>query len=149
MLNSFFRITLVTTSFLFIFQPEIRSESLVNNEVCEAVRSPIVASIIEDINLLSEVSLIQLNCKSIAKINSIDDDSVLLTTTRKRGKEYICLHASGNTRPCQVKLGVVTSSENPNDVLCKLTRQECSNISEGPLTETVERLYLRPSSLIR
>ena len=83
MLNSFFRITLVTTSFLFIFQPEIRGESLVNNEVCEAVRSPIVASIIEDINLLSEVSLIQLNCKSIAKINSIDDDSVLLTTTRK------------------------------------------------------------------
>ena len=42
MLNSFFRITLVTTSFLFIFQPEIRGESLVNNEVCEAVRSPIV-----------------------------------------------------------------------------------------------------------
>ena len=149
MFKPLIRTLLLASSLFFLFQSRSSSESLVTNSICDPIRSRLVMSILDKVKRLPGVSEVDLSCKSISKINSIEDDAILLTTTRKRGNEYICLHASGNTRPCQVKVGLVTSQENPNDVLCTLMQKDCSAVSEGPLTETVERLYLRPSSLIR
>ena len=149
MLKSLIRVIIVVSSLLLLLQLKVRGASLEADQVCEPLRSRLVISIINKVTSIANVSAVELNCKSISKINSIEEDSILLTTTRKRGKEYICLHVSGNSRPCQIKLGVVANQENPNDILCKLTQQDCSNIADSPLTETVERLYLRPSSLIR
>ena len=149
MLKSLIRVIFVVSSLVLLLQLKVRGESLEADQMCDPIRSRLVISIIEKITRLANVSAVEFNCKSISKINLIEEDSILLTTTRKRGKEYICLHASGNSRPCQIKVGVVENQENPNDILCKLTQQDCSNVADSPLTETVERLYLRPSSLIR
>ena len=149
MFKPFIRATLVVSTLFLFLHPKASGESLLTDEICDPILSPLVISILDKVELLPDVSSVEYGCKLISKINSIEEDSILLTTTRKRGKEYICLHASGNSRPCQVKIGIISSQENPNDVLCKLTQQDCSNVDESPLTETVERLYLRPSSLIR
>ena len=140
---------LIASSYFILLQPKVSGNSFATKEACEQISSQLVVSVIDRMKNLPNISAINLDCKSISKLNIVKDDSVMFATTRKRGKEYICLHASGNSRPCQVKLGIVASHENPNNVLCELMQQECSNVSEGPLTETVERLYLRPSSLIR
>ncbi len=141
---------ILMSSYLFLFlQPKVRGEPLATNDTCGPIRIHLVESIISRITLLPNLSPVDLDCKSISKINSLEENSILLTTTSKRGKEYICLHAGGSPRPCQVKIGIVTSQENPDIALCKLTQQDCSDIFEGPLTETVERLFLKPSLLIQ
>ena len=143
------RVILVASSLFLFLQPKAHGVPLSTDITCDPIRSRLVISLLEQVKHLPEVSAVDLNCKLISKINSIEEDSILLTTTRKRGKEYICLHATGNSRPCQVKVGIVATHVNPNQVLCELTKQDCSSVPNNPLTETVERLYLRPSSLIR
>ena len=142
------RVILVASS-LFLFFSQSSWCTLSTDITCDPIRSRLVIYLLEQVKHLPEVSAVDLNCKLISKINSIEEDSILLTTTRKRGKEYICLHATGNSRPCQVKVGIVATHVNPNQVLCELTKQDCSSVPNNPLTETVESLYLRPSSLIR
>ena len=51
---------------------------------------------------------------------------------------------------CTHKIGFFIGEGNPSNKLCKMFKKDCS-LNNNPLvlTETVERLYLKPSTLIR
>ena len=52
---------------------------------------------------------------------------------------------------CTHKVGFFIGEGNPSNKLCKMFKKDCSLNNNNPLvfTETVERLYLKPSTLIR
>ena len=78
------------------------------------------------------------------------EDSLFISTKRSRGKDQICLTSSKNTGKCTHKIGFFIGEGNPSNKLCRMFETDCS-LKNNPLvlTETVERLYLKPSTLIR
>jgi len=97
------------------------------------------------INSSSLVKKIQLSCDDLVKINSWQEADVIVTTKRADGKHVICI-TNNDELPCKYVLSSFTTMGNPNQVLGSIFGLENSN--QGSLTETLERLFVRPSKLI-
>ena len=98
---------------------------------------------------LSESKLVSLNqdvCKSYQEALNLNLTNLLVTTGRKRGKNVICL-SDTKSKPCKYILATMTKTDNPASLLAEVFKLKSNG--RAVLNETVERLYLTPSSLIR
>jgi len=91
------------------------------------------------------VKKIQISCDDLIKINSWQEEDVMVTTVRADGKHVICI-TNNDQLPCKYVLSAFATSGNPNQVLGSIFGLE--NQNHGSLTETLERLFVRPSKLL-
>ena len=131
-------------SVFFISWPVKAAE---NYDACK--KSPLLIGIIKSIDDFSYSESSLLSCAEYERISSIPDESLFISTKRSRGKDQICLTESKETK-CTFKIGYITGKGDPVYKLCSLMKNDCSTKDKPVLlTETVERLYLQPSTLIR
>ena len=120
------------------------------SDECKPSKNLLFTKILSKIENYSLAESYLTTCAQIEEINKIPVEEIRLTTKRKRGKDLICLSTSDNSKPCMYKLGYFTGDRHPDQMLCDMFPDDCDLSDKSiVLTETVERLYLRPSSLIR
>ena len=91
-------------------------------------------------------SSVELDCKERAEVSRYKGDDFEVTTGRKDGRYVICASDS-RANPCKVVIGVISEGQDPTKALGDIfgaTREQPT-----VLNETVERLYLKPSRIIR
>jgi len=106
----------------------------------------IIEKLIIRINSHENTELNLIICEEIDIIKGLNEDKLLVTTGRKRGRYSICL-SDNKQNPCKFIIGYFKKNGIPSEMLSKLFEIEFSQ--NGELNETVERLFLEPSSLIR
>jgi hypothetical protein len=90
--------------------------------------------------------IIALDCAELTKIQSYYEDDILLTSGRSQGQYVICLTNSKN-KPCAHVIAQLIGSEPPS-----LSMTRIFGLDQPPsdtLNETIERLFLRPSTLLK
>lgn len=112
---------------------------------CQA-RSTVLEWITEKIKSSDNATLLDLNCSEKTKISKLADDSIIVTSGRSRGRYTICLSNSKDS-PCAYQVGYFNSQGNPQTMLSNLFG--ITPPKSKYLNETVERLFVKPSSLIR
>ncbi len=139
-------ISISITPFLLFSLLPLKSEN--QTDICR--KSPLLSSILKSIEDFDLAEKYDLSCSQYEMINLISEDSLFISTKRSRGKDQICLTSSKTTGKCTHKIGFFIGEGNPSNKLCKMFETDCSlNNKPLVLTETVERLYLKPSTLIR
>ena len=139
-------ISISITPFLFFSLLPVKSEN--QTDICP--KSPLLSSILKSIEEFDLAEKYDLSCSQYEMISLIPEDSLFISTKRSRGKDQICLTSSKTTGKCTHKIGFFIGEGNPSNKLCRMFNKDCS-LNNNPLvlTETVERLYLKPSTLIR
>ena len=139
-------ISISIISFLFFSILPIKSEN--RTDVCD--KSQLLSSILKSIEDFDLAESYNLSCSQYEMISLIPEDSLFISTKRSRGKDQICLTSSKMKGKCTHKIGFFIGEGNPSNKLCRIFEKDCS-LNNNPLvlTETVERLYLKPSTLIR
>jgi len=102
--------------------------------------------VIEKISNSNIANGTDISCDEARKISSYEEDLIFITTGRSRGNYTICL-SDDKHYPCKHKIAILTGSSSPGKMLEKVFGYNAEKSSV--LNETVERLYLKPSSLIR
>ena len=139
-------ISISITSFLCFSILPLKSEN--RTDICP--KPQLLSSILKSIDSFDLAEKYDLSCSQYEMISLIPEDSLFISTKRSRGKDQICLTSSKTTGKCTHKIGFFIGEGNPSYKLCSMLGADCS-FSNNPrvFTETVERLYLKPSSLIR
>ncbi len=139
-------IFLSITSFLFFSLLPLKSE----NQTEKCPKSTLISFILNSIEEFDLAENYDLSCSQYEMIDLIPEDSLFISTKRSRGKDQICLTSSKTTGKCTHKIGFFIGKGNPSNKLCRMFKKNCS-LNKKPLvlTETVERLYLKPSTLLR
>ena len=134
------------TSFLFFSFLPLKSEN--RTDLCN--KSSLLSFILKSIEEFDLAENYDLSCSQYEMISLIPEDSLFISTKRARGKDQICLTSSKTKGKCTHKIGFFIGEGNPSNKLCRMFNKDCS-LNNNPLvlTETVERLYLKPSTLIR
>ncbi len=91
--------------------------------------------------------LSNISCEEIKSINRMRSEDIMITSGRKRGQSLICL-SNDKDYPCKHIIGII----NPGFIDTTYALSEIFSFTpEVPeeLNETVERLFLKPSSLIQ
>ncbi|WP_288262719.1 hypothetical protein [uncultured Prochlorococcus sp.] len=120
------------------------------NQTEKCPKSTLISFILNSIEEFDLAENYDLSCSQYEMIDLIPEDSLFISTKRSRGKDQICLTSSKTTGKCTHKIGFFIGKGNPSNKLCRMFKKNCS-LNKKPLvlTETVERLYLKPSTLLR
>ena len=132
----------ITLPILLLSNPAFSAEDI----KCIKHDNSIIEKLILKINLHENTELNIITCEEIDIIKSLNEDKLLVTSGRKRGRYTICL-SDTKDEPCKFIIGYFKKNGIPSEMLSKLFEVEFSQ--NGELNETVERLFLEPSSLIR
>ena len=139
-------ISISITSFLFFSFLPLKSEN--RTDICD--KSSLLSFILRSIEEFDLAENYDLSCSQYEMISLIPEDSLFISTKRSRGKDQICLTSSEMKGKCTHKIGFFIGEGNPSNKLCRMFEKDCSlNNDSLVLTETIERLYLKPSTLIR
>ncbi len=91
-------------------------------------------------------TVIPLTCDEEKIMHKMKIDKISITSGRKRGKATICL-SDEKDYPCKFIIGNINSEVDATKALSKIYSFTPPQPSQ--LNETVERLFLKPSSLIQ
>ena len=108
-----------------------------NNSVIKWSISKIKASSIAYPNIHS--------CWEVKKMNKMSEEKILITSGRDRGKATICL-SDEKKNPCKFKIGFIDQNFNSTAALSEI--YSISPPRPTVLNETVERLFIKPYSLL-
>lgn len=111
------------------------------------IASPVIDFVVAKIKKSKLVNLQALTCKDLREIIVVDPMKLELTTGRKQGESVLCLGIS-RENPCRYVIAKINPGEDPTSTLANIF-SVVSRDSNVPLNETVERLFIRPSALIR
>jgi len=142
----FKRISVFLLSLLSLFLCDLSSPSTSKGfDRCDIAFNKTLKFIKERIKSSLLVKKIQLSCDDLYRINMWQEADVMVTTMRADGKHVICI-TNNDALPCKYVLSSLTTGGNPNQVLGSIFGLDYSN--QGALTETLERLFVRPSKLL-
>ena len=131
-----------------LFMLHLEAGQNVKDDYC--TKNSLIEGLLTRIKVFSLAEPYEINCSQYEKISLIPEDSLFISTKRIRGKDQICLTDSQDSGNCTYKIGYFVGSGNSSYKLCEMMKADCSSSDKPALfTETVERLYLKPSSLIR
>ena len=103
----------------------------------------------DSINIIEKSELAEANslsCNELKTAAGFNANTLAITSGRKRGKFTICI-SDDRKDPCKIRLGTFKDTQNPSLMLSNLFDVKVEH--KGYLNETVERLFLTPSSLIK
>jgi len=129
----------------------LQIESSINQSIassaCEQpIQNTVFSWIVEKISTSEIANAKPLSCEETKKITSYREELILITSGRKRGEYTICL-SDDKSQPCKHTIATLTGSSSPGEMLEEVFdyKEQKSSV----FNETVERLFLKPSSLIR
>ena len=122
------------------------SESSHSPQKCIETSPPSLAWAISMIKASTEAEPAAIKCEEIKKIQKYSTEETFITSGRKKGKYIICLSDTKHD-PCKHIIGVITSTFDPSASLVNIF--DANQVAPKVLNETTERLYLRPSKLMR
>ena len=113
-----------------------------SNEINNKVVSWSISKIIE-----SDMATAQaLQCDEVKNLNQMKREQIYITSGRKRGKATICL-SDESDYPCKFVIGIIEPQFDSSTALSEIYSFTPPKSSQ--LNETVERLFLKPSTLIQ
>ena len=113
---------------------------------CTPIEEGLYAWIKQKIEVSQYSKPVPIECQELKVIEGYKDEEVQITSGRQRGKYYICL-TNTKENPCQHKIAELVGYEAPSVLISRIFG--ASQAKPEYLNETVERLFLRPSSLIK
>lgn len=140
------KITLVSLTVSLLSAIELPLSAVETTTDCVSKNKRIYGEIANRIEKSSSVKLIALSCEDIKAIDNIDSTNILLTTGRKEGSPTICVTDNRNN-PCMFHIAKVIDNKNSSNLLLSIFGENIQ--SYDVLNETTERLFIRPSSIIR
>jgi len=117
-----------------------------NAATCTPTENGLYAWIKQKIEVSQYAKAVPIECQELKIIEGYKDEDVQLTSGRQRGKYYICL-TNTKENPCQHKIAELVGYEAPSLLISRIFG--ASQAKPEYLNETVERLFLRPSRLIK
>ena len=117
-----------------------------NTTTCTPRGDGLYAWIKQKIEVSQYSKPVPIECQELKVIEGYKDEDVQITSGRQRGKYYICL-TNTKENPCQHKIGELVGYEAPSVLISRIFG--ASQAKPEYLNETVERLFLRPSRLIK
>tara|TARA_B100000965_G_C19531054_1_gene731127 strand:+ start:826 stop:1215 length:390 start_codon:yes stop_codon:yes gene_type:complete len=112
----------------------------------QSVQNDVVRWSISKISSSSKASLSSFTCDEANLMNKMISDQISITTGRRRGEATICL-SDQKEYPCKFIIGIINSEFDSTSALSEIYSFTPPKSSQ--LNETVERLFLKPSSLIQ
>ena len=91
---------------------------------------------------------LSVTCADLRSFDQKSNGKSVLTTTRKGRKYFACLAPTKND-VCKVQLVQLNGFSTPQNQLRELVDAQASENKTQDFNETLERLYLKPSNLIR
>ena len=112
----------------------------------ESVENNVVKWSISKIESSDMATLSSFTCDDAKNMNRMNSDQISITSGRKRGKATICL-SDEKDYPCKFIIGFINPEFDSATALSKI--YSFTPPVSSQLNETVERLFLKPSSLIQ
>ena len=112
----------------------------------ESVENEVVKWSITKIKSSDIANVSSYTCDDAKNMSKMNGDKISITSGRKRGKATICL-SDEKDYPCKFIIGNINSEVDATTALSKIYSFTPPQPSQ--LNETVERLFLKPSSLIQ
>lgn len=113
---------------------------------CTVRPSPTLKYVLDGIDRSKDMTPAVMPCNEMRTLNNIPEDALLVTTGRSAGHAVICATDTTDV-PCRHRLAVVDDRRDSTQAL-----KDALNYTEpsvGPLTETLERLFIKPSRFIK
>ena len=137
-------ITLVTFT---IFSMNIFQTNYINAESCdESFKNKVVKWSIIKIKESKLAIFEPISCDLVAQMDKMVEEKILITSGRKRGKPLICI-SDEKDYPCKFVIGNINPGIDSSEAIKQIYSFTPPQSSQ--LNETVERLFLNPSSLIQ
>ena len=130
----------------FIFFGLINAEPSKANGCNESVKNDVVKWSISKIESSDMANVSSFTCDDAKNMNKMNSDQISITSGRKRGKATICL-SDEKDYPCKFIIGFINPEFDAATALSEIYSFTPPQSSQ--LNETVERLFLKPSSLIQ
>ena len=112
----------------------------------ESVQNDVIRWSISKIESSSMANLRSFTCDEAKQMNKMISDQIAITTGRRRGKATICL-SDQKEYPCKFIIGFIKSEYDSTSALSEI--YSFTPPTSSQLNETIERLFLKPSSLIQ
>ena len=140
--KNFYRFFVIAVIPLTIVNNNSIKASDCSNEIANKVVKWSINKIIE-----SDMATTQtFTCEEVKDMNQMNNEQINITSGRKRGKATICL-SDESDYPCKHVIGIIESQLDAATALSEIYSFTPPKSSQ--LNETVERLFLKPSSLIQ
>ena len=131
-----------TTFSLNIFQA-----NYLNAESCdESLENKVVRWSIIKIKESKLAIFEPISCDLVKQMDKMAEDKIFITSGRKRGKPLICI-SDQKDYPCKFVIGKINPGIDSSEAIKQIYSFTPPQSSQ--LNETVERLFLNPSSLIQ
>ena len=112
----------------------------------ESVKNDVVKWSISKIESSDMAKISSFTCDEVKNMNKMNSNQIEITHGRKRGKATICL-SDEKDYPCKFIIGFINPEFHAAKALSEIYIFTPPQSSQ--LNETVERLFLKPSSLIQ
>ena len=112
----------------------------------ESVENDVLKWSISKIESSDMAKVSSFTCDEAKNMNKMNSDQISITSGRKRGKATICL-SDEKDYPCKFIIGFINPEFDAATALSEIYSFTPPKSSQ--LNETVERLFLKPSSLIQ
>ena len=113
---------------------------------CESSGGDLYVWIQKRIEASQHSKALPLSCDKLKMIEDYVDEDIRLTSGRKRGAYIICL-SNNNKSPCLHQIAELIGYEAPSILINRIFG--AAQAKSEYLNETVERLFLKPSKLIK
>ena len=121
-------------------------DSIKADECSHSIDNKVVAWSINKIKNSDMATNNTFSCEQVKEMNSMNSDQISITSGRKRGQATICISDESNY-PCKFIIGIIEPQFDSATALSEIYSFTPPKSSQ--LNETVERLFLKPSSLIQ
>ena len=112
----------------------------------ESVENEVIKWSISKIESSDMANVSSFTCDDAKNMNKMNSDQISITSGRKRGKATICL-SDEKDYPCKFIIGFINPEFDAATALSEIYSFTPPQSSQ--LNETVERLFLKPSTLIQ
>ncbi len=145
-MNNFFNILIRFFVFAFIPLTILNSNSTSASDCSNELNNKLVAWSMNKIRKSDMATPNPLTCEEVKDMNQMKNENITITSGRKKGKTAICLSDESNY-PCKFAIGIIKPQFDAAFALSEIYSFTPPKSSQ--LNETVERLFLKPSSLIQ
>ena len=134
--------------FVFAFFPVtiLNSNSINASDCSNEIDNKLVVWSIKKIRKSDMATPNSVTCEEVKDMNQMKNENITITSGRKKGKTVICLSDESNY-PCKFVIGIIKPQFDASFALSEIYSFTPPKSSQ--LNETVERLFLKPSSLIQ
>ena len=145
-MNYFFNLLIRFFVFAFIPLTIFNSNSTNASDCSNEINNKLVAWSMKKIRISDMATTKSLTCEEVIDMNQMKNENITITSGRKKGKTAICLSDESNY-PCKFVIGIIKPQFDAAFALSEIYSFTPPKSSQ--LNETVERLFLKPSSLIQ